>query len=213
MKGQCVFGTSASPAWIPTEDDRLPQPAARRDEAVGVRVRRGSAHQVDRRSRVVLAGGDRRSRHRVPRPFTAVLDDSAGKPLPKWFVGGRNQRLRSCARTATPPVRSPTRTRSSTRATRCPPVADLRRTRPRGASIRRQPARPRRRQGRSGRAVRPGGPRGGGGVSRLRDDRRDRGSGVLRLRRRGPRVPHPQLRGGRAGDRGRDDPPRQARFR
>ena len=143
------------------------------------------------------------------RPFTAVLDDSAGKPLPKWFVGGGINVAQLCShRHATgaladkdavvyegdngPAGRSP----SPNSTARC---GDSRPTCATSGSARaigsccspRWSPRPRWRFS-------------------PRDDRRGRGAGVLRLRRRRRRDPHPQLRGGRAGDRRRDDPPRQA---
>ena len=88
MKGQCVFGTSSSPAWMPTEEiisrNRLLAAMKRWGYESVEELHTASIDDPEWFWRAVIDDLD----IEFGRPFTSVLDDSGGKPLPKWFVGG-----------------------------------------------------------------------------------------------------------------------------
>ncbi|MDV8070908.1 AMP-binding protein [Rhodococcus sp. IEGM 1366] len=88
MKGQCAFGTSSAPAWIPTEKiisrNRLLEAMHHWGYENIEDLHRASIDNPEWFWRAVIEDLD----ITFAKPFSAVRDDSAGKPLPKWFVGG-----------------------------------------------------------------------------------------------------------------------------
>ena len=192
MKGQCVFGTSASPAWIPTEE------IVSRNRLLDAMKRWGyeSVEDLHTRSiddpewfwRAVIDDLD----IEFSRPFTAVLDDSAGKPFPKWFVGGGINLAQLCShRHATGALadRDAIVYEADNGVRRSLTFAELDREVRRFAANLRDLG-----VGKGDRIVlfAPVVTETAVAFLAARHDRCGRGSGVLRLRRRGRRVPHPQ---------------------
>lgn len=97
MRGTCLFGTGGNPAWMPGE-------AERKRSRLLAAMRRwgyGSLEELHEASvddpewfwRAVVEDLD----ITFTGPFDRVLDDSEGKPFPRWFAGGRINVAELCA--------------------------------------------------------------------------------------------------------------------
>ena len=88
MQGVELFGAPENPAWVPTEAHRQRSNLLRAISSWGfndlAEMQRVSVEDPERYWRLVV---DDLSIH-FDKPFDQVKDDSAGRELPRWFVGG-----------------------------------------------------------------------------------------------------------------------------